>query len=167
MRWTGILKHHISIFNSALSAILVLYSEAKVTVEKSPVEKIRNLKGQCYDMTGLGETDSWKKPEIENLVALSLLFRPKAFEDFLLQYTMIILKHCALGPTSILITHLQVWSRSKFPRTIFFFFQIWHTSRKTMFEAKDLETMDKDQLMKIIREQNSQLINLQVWSSTC
>jgi hypothetical protein len=36
-----------------------------------------------------------------------------------------------------------------------------------MFEAKDLETMDKDQLMKIIREQNSQLINLQVWHLTC
>ncbi len=31
-----------------------------------------------------------------------------------------------------------------------------------MLDAKDLETLDKDQLMKIIREQNSQLINLQV-----
>ena len=34
-----------------------------------------------------------------------------------------------------------------------------------MLAGKDLELMDKDQLMEIIKKQNSQLVNLQVKST--
>jgi hypothetical protein len=71
-RWCTLTCEYLRKFLKKFKTVLMGYSGAGLELRISPriFEKIRN--GPNGTLRGLGETDSWKKPEVENLVTLSL-----------------------------------------------------------------------------------------------